>query len=551
MCNSNNSWCMSNSFIQIIMRKSAVFVFILLLACADVFPQAPSGDFRYTVSPPYRVVDAESKYYFYQEDEIMMVKIRGRRVTIQKFNARSMKFLKIKVHEDMPKGYVMESLRKVGDHYYLFYSLWDRGNETEQLFHREIDFDAGSFVRPGKPLLKIKGRLTGFFSGGSIWGMGVTDKFGFNVSFDEAKLLIQYRRKPTIRDDSKNYDVIGFNMYDADLEELWSEEVKMPYTEAEMNNLDYSVDADGNAFILASVYNEASRTTSHIELLRIEHGTGDLEKTEIKVGTMFIKNIWLYEGPKEYMVCAGFYSKMKSSDGADGVFLSKVSKEGEVSDIAKYEIPLSVLQQYTSARSQKKSSKKDKNNAAEFDELELRDVIIADDGSIVMIGEQYFIRVHTTYSSDGKSRTYYTYHYNDMLITKINPDGELAWMKKLPKRQTGRKGRGGMGYKYVYDEKNDSHFLLFLDNLKNMELGLDKVPANHADGAGGFLTAYKINGDDGAVTKASIFNVKDVNGTSVYQFQTGRIFSTEPGEIMVEVYKKKKEDVMIRIKVSE
>lgn len=541
---------MGNSFIQPIMCKSAVLVLMLCLVCADVFPQAPSGEFRYTVSPPYRVVDAESKYYFYQDDQIMMVKIRGRRITIQKFSARSMKFLKIKVHEDMPKGYVLESLRKVGDHYYLFYSLWDRANEMEQLFHREIDFDAGSFRGAGKRLIKIKGKLSGFFSGG-MWSMGVTDKFSFNVSFDETRLLIQYRRKPLIRDDSKNYDVIGFNVFDPDLEELWSEEVKMPYTEAQMNNLDYSVDAEGNAYILASVFNGTSRTTSHIELLRIEHGTGDIEATEIKVGTMFIKNIWLYEGPLDYMVCAGFYSKIRSSNNADGIFLSKVGKDGEVYDVAKYEIPLSVLKQYTSARTQRKTSKKDKRNKAEFDELELRNLIIGDDGSIVMVGEQYYVLTHTTYSSDGKSRTYYTYHYNDMLITKIDPDGELAWMKKLPKRQTGRKGRGGMGYKYLYDEKSDSHYLLFLDNFKNMELALDKVPANHADGAGGFLTAYKINGEDGAVTKASIFNVKDVNGTAVYQFQTGRIFSTEPGQIMVEVYKKKKEDVMIKIVVSE
>ena len=480
----------------------------------------------------------------------MMVKITGRRVTIQKFSSAGMKFIKIKVHEDMPKGYVMENLRKVGENYYLFYSLWDRANETEQLYYREIDFSAGSFNGPAKRLLKIKGRLAGFFTGGG-WSMGVTDKFSFNVSFDETKLLIQYRRKPLIRDDSKNYDVIGFNVFDPELEEVWSEEVRMPYTEAQMSNLDYSVDADGNAYILASVFNGTSRTTSHIELLRIENETGEIDITEIKVGTMFIKNIWLYEGPNDYMVCAGFYSKLKSSNNADGIFLAKAGKDGEVYDVAKYEIPLSVLNQYTSARTQKKTSKREKKNKAEFDELELRNLIIGDDGSIVMIGEQYYVLVHTSYSSDGKSRTYYTYHYNDMLITKIDPDGELAWMKKLPKRQTGRKGRGGMGYKYVYDEKSDEHFLLFLDNFKNMELSLDQVPANHSDGAGGFLTAYKIDGEDGAVTKASIFNVKDVNGTAVYQFQTGRIFSTKPGEIMVEVYKKKKEDVMIRIDVNE
>jgi hypothetical protein len=167
----------------------------------------------------------------------------------------------------------------------------------------------------------------------------------------------------------------------------------------------------------------------------------------------------------------------------------------------------------------------------------MRELNVYEDGSSLLVGEQHYIIQHTTRNANGVTQTTYTYHYNDILAVKIDADGELEWMKKLGKKQTGSSGQGGMSYKYM--KGNGAHYFIFLDNVKNLDLALDERPAGHSDGAGGFLTAYKIDDATGAVSKVSLFDLRDVYGINVYQFKIGRIVQTGPNEIIVEVYKKK------------
>lgn len=55
----------------------------------------------------------------------------------------------------------------------------------------------------------------------------------------------------------------------------------------------------------------------------------------------------------------------------------------------------------------------------------MRELFVDENGGILLIGEQHYIQTHTYYYSNGTMRTYYTYHYNDLLVTKINGSGQL------------------------------------------------------------------------------------------------------------------------------
>ena len=506
-----------------------------------------------SIGSPYRVIDAEDKYYFHQDDEIMSVKINNA-ISIQKFNAQNLRFQKIKVYDDMPNGHVIERVMEFNNRYFVFYSLWDRKNEKEQLFYREIDFKEGAFIGKGTRIVTVDGKITGSFVRTGFYRFGVVDKFGFQLSFDESKMLIQYRLKPEIRSDAKSYDIIGMSIFDKEMALVWNKEVKMPYTEKKMNILDYSIDSEGNTFILSTVYEDNTTDVKkkkdeeanyHIELLRIKANSSDITVTPVSLKDKFINKLWLYESPFGYMICAGFYNNGKDLDDADGILMFNVGKEGELFEMVSYEIPVEILNQYASKKSVRKNDKKDEEGSAEFANLELRKLIVDEDGGVLLIGEQYYMVSHTSYSTNGRMSTYYTYHYNDMLITKINGAGNLAWMRKLPKRQIGGRGQGGMSYEYLRVE-ND-HYFLFLDNEKNLDLPLDEVPANHSDGKGGFLTSYKIKDTTGEVRKTSILDTRNVKGMEVYQFLTSRIVPLKANEFAFEVYKKRKEDIFVKV----
>src|SRR5690606_23157321 len=141
-----------------------------------------------------------------------------------------------------------------------------------------------------------------------------------------------------------------------------------------------------------------------------------------------VSELALFESPENYMVCAGFYNKGKNLDDASGILIFKVGAEGEIYDLASYEIPLEDLNNYARHKDQRKNAKKEEKDKAEFEDLDLKELLIDQEGNIILIGEQTYTETHTYYSANGRSTTSISYHYDDLLLTKINADGSFAWM---------------------------------------------------------------------------------------------------------------------------
>lgn len=515
------------------MNRILIFFFLGMVSGVAV------GQPKITVGQPYAVTDAFSKEYFSENGEILTVKIQKKMVILQKMDASTLAFQKIRSYDDFPDSYEIESIQNLGDRYYLFYSLWE--DQQKRLYAREIDFPSGTFKGAGQKILTVNEKTA--------------DSFSFLWSYDASTLVIQYRMKPEIKSDNKNYDRIGMHVTDRNLNEKWSDVITMPYTEKKMDNLDYSVDAAGNVYIVTRVFNDdttdekkrgADNANYKLEILKVAAGGRKIIPTKVDVADKFINKIWLYESPKHDMVCAGYYSNGKTENGTDGIILFKLDNANRLFDMHTYEIPVSVLNQYASKKTQRKNSRKEEADDAQASFLNLREVTIHDDGSLLITGEESFVRSYSR-TSGGFTSYYEMHYYNDILATKIDPSGNLAWMKKLPKRQQGATGRGGMSYRY-FDGKT-GHYFLFLDHEKNMKLPINQEPAPHTDGAGGFLTAYKVNDQTGDVEKISVLNTRDVNGTEIFQFSPLRMLATAPGTLVFEAYKKKKEDVLIKVEL--
>jgi len=64
--------------------------------------------------------------------------------------------------------------------------------------------------------------------------------------------------------------------------------------------------------------------------------------------------------------------------------------------------------------------------------------------------------------------TYY-YYYNDIIVVSINPDGNIAWEKKIPKYQLSRND-GGYYSSFAFAVSGNNMYFMFNDNSKNLKI---------------------------------------------------------------------------------
>lgn len=545
--------------------KNKIIALAMMLAALPLFAQKGqnkiSKDFEVSMGEPYKVTDAKVKEYFSDENgHIVSVKSAGDRVTVQLYDANDMKQLNTKTYEDFPKNNEVQGTIKAGNRLFYIFSAWNKKAKKTDVYARQIDMTTGLF--DDYRLLFSSSREVGIsgrheLAGTSIFG-GAPICFLLNKSFNEEKLMITYRLEPEKKSDAKNYDVLGFYVFNvSNLEQQWGGEVKMPYTEKQMNNISYGVTNDGKVYMLAYL-NEPNK----LELFEISSNL-EVKTNPLNIDSKFyFRDLKLRETSDGNLMFVGLYSQdpipyfmsinanpftvneqpIGTAIKANGVIAFKLDRNGKILESHDFEFPVALINQYESERNKKRNNKKELKGKLGMDHFNMVSLSLDIQGGTTVIGEQQF----SITSGSGSSRRT-NYYYSDLIALKFDKKGQLLWMKKLPKNQMGNTPKGGMSVCHLQGKA--SHYILFLDNVKNANLPLSKVPATHVDGQGGFLTAYKIDDATGEVEKHVLFDTKSVKGTEVFQFFTSRIFKAKEGTFFTEVYLKGKEDGMIRMEL--
>lgn len=543
----------------------------LLLSVALISQVKTSKDFLVEKGIPYKVVDAPLKYYFNHGDDIISLKFDKGEIITQKYSADGIKQTKFGVisKKTLPKGYILEEFVQCGEHLFQFFNAWDRSSKSEQIYYQKFNFEDPS--KPEKPVKILSTTKMVHYNG--------HNKIDTYTSYDKGKVLVTYRLHPEKRSDKVNRDKIGLYVYDRDMNEVWGEEIEMPETEANMDNLGYTVDAKGNAYLLARV-----RSGENAVLKVFKYSGNGSEPVAIEVeaeGKFFTNGIKLYEADNGEIYLAGFFGERgitkyifgiqgKGAPSAKGVYFARLDGD-QLIDERFHDIPLGINNSFVSER-QKEINDKSKytGKGTGIDHLKINEINIRNDGSVIITAEVFFVLAIRVETENG-SKIKYQHHYKDILVLKLRADGSLDWMHRIPKRQIKSKfikeqllmmggidntqydrsnvGKGDLSFRYM--KTGDSHYIVYLDNLKNLNLQIDQDPAIHKSEKGGYLTACKINDRTGEIEKHSIFDTRKVKGITAAQFGINRMVQTREDELIMEVYKKGKQDVLLRVKLNE
>lgn len=263
--------------------------------------------------------------------------------------------------------------------------------------------------------------------------------FSFDVSEDESKVMVA-RITPYKANEQENY---ALRVLDADLKEIWSEEVQLPYKDKKFSIWDYNVDNEGHAYLGGRLYegkNETKTSSDDYAYMLFMHNskTGEMKEYVLDIGDVYPTDM-VFKFNDENLLITGLYSDQETKSDA-GVFHLEIDKKtAKVVSLAKKDFDQELKDEYRTEKQIKKDKKSDKG----VPDYEVREVYLTDAGERIMIAEQYdfYITTHTyttTNAQGGMStRTVTTSHYvyGDILLTKFNKEGEVIWITKVEKYQ--------------------------------------------------------------------------------------------------------------------
>lgn len=535
-------------------KLTLVLVIIFVLFCSFSNAQKLTDDFSVSVATPYPVIDAGSKNYIsLGNGTAILVKMGRGLVHIQKFDSNTMKEVAKNTYKDLPDNAYFQDVVKLKDKVFLIFEAVDKKANNFTVYCREIDTEKGTFkkqielfktsriVSNPQKTFELTNAEIGFAS------LLAENKFSIYKSIDESKFMITYRLSPLKKSDKLNFDEIGFYVFDNNLTKVMGSEVKLPYTEEQINNIAYSVTNEGGCVMLI-----ANREKKEYAAFFINK-TGNLTEKKLDISTdLYIRKVEMKETPKGNFVCAGYYAngiefKYNPFTGAafvfnaNGILFLEISKSGNVINKKNFDFSSDFIKQYQSKSQQKNTDKREESDKAGILDLIMREFIVKNDGSIFVVGERQYLR-NEFWGPQQKP----VYHFGDVVVAKINPNGDLAWMKKYPKNQAGITGAGQMGFSYMEGENFD--YIAYVDNPKNISLGINEVPESHKDGLGGYLTTYKVDHKTGEFEKHTICDLNNINNKKIkaYQFKANRIFNVNKGTFLMEIYVKDKMDNMVK-----
>ncbi len=505
----------------------------------EITDLARANNVKVKKGTPYSVIDSHSKSYFVTDGKILSIKtIKGSKFIFQVFDQGKLNELSRKEEILKEPGFSNEATLRIGNRLFLFYSVYDKPNTTEQLFAREISLEKGGFIGSPRNILKISEKIKSF--------MGY-DKFNFDISADESKLVVKYKYMPDSRLDSKNTDRVGMVVYDDNLDVLLKQDVNMPDVEAKIDNFDFTVDSKGNGYFLLKKYKEAvnpmNKKTARdpdnytISILKVSVD-GAVSESEFQLQNYLVQDMAFKENENNEIICAGYYRQPKVTS-TKGVFVAKMNQNGEMSTPNLYDFSLDFIKQYRKVndRAQKKLEKAEEEGAAGIHNLEITDIVMLNGGGILLAGNIYYITTRT----DSKGNTYVINHWDDIILTKIDANGELNWMKKIPKRSTFESFKLLVSDRYLYT--------VFTDNPDNSQLAVDTRPSPSK--TSGYVIAYRIDIEEGVSDYLPLFQREKIDNISVYQFSLSRLIGISDTSFAAELYIKKKQDMMFRIDFEE
>ena len=313
--------------------------------------------------------------------------------------------------------------------------------------------------------------------------------------------------------DKKADQQYAFKVYDGNLNNLSNSSIELPYKDKNTSIYNYYLSNKGNVYMLLRVEFEKDQKQKgedkkFFSVLSLNSSTDNsLSEYVVQLSHKGIVSIDIQiDNENNHISCAGFYSDFKGSQTVakdiDGVFYLNIDVDTQKVLSENYKpIDKKMIAQLLG----KKEGAKIKDTKGISTTFRINDFVKLPDGSSYVIAENFRIVEKTVCNKYGCITTY-TYHYNNIFAIGISKEGTIQTLTDIPKAQISSYSATAF-FSYLVMQKDDKVFLLFNDNIKNLQNNAktirDVKSLTSENKASLILTELKPNGQ---YTKQELFS---------------------------------------------
>ncbi|RYD78999.1 MAG: hypothetical protein EOP53_10285 [Sphingobacteriales bacterium] len=292
------------------------------------------------------------------------------------------------------------------------------------------------------------------------------DDFKFVLSVDSSKVLV-------FHEESQKYSVkenyrFGLTIIDKNLDIKWKKAATIPFIHYDAHFEDFIISKDNKIHILlrlseGDLFEKDVKPTTKYYILSYTQTEEELKMYSI-FQDKFVSSLAFISDKNNNIICAGLFS-YKHNLYAAGSFYLKINTSANT-------VETKTIKDFSAEVLEKcKSDIKTSKIKNEIKNYGVRKLILHDDGSITLIGEEFY---DTYWNRVGEGPPYYyknTLSYKNILFAGFKPDGELNWVTCIKKLQVASLKSGASLATGVYNDK----IFLFYNDLKVDKTGQSTV----------------------------------------------------------------------------
>lgn len=252
---------------------------------------------------------------------------------------------------------------------------------------------------------------------------------------------------------------------------------------------------DGTLYLSGYSGNDSRNLSGDAWIFKLSPDGQQFDVVTLPLNNLFVSGMHIkLDDTKNEMYVAGFYS-VRRSGNLEGVMYGLYSPADNAFKVFKT-IPFD---------DQLRNATDDRNKKKAFNDYEVQNIIVKNDGGFILISESFYVAVRT--SNYGSGFGYYSwynngyaatsvreYHYDDVMVVDYNADGERQWHQFIRKEQYSQEDGGlfssyamlnsGASLVFLYNDFSTSKSTLNLAALDvKGELQLKKMNPGRTSGA--------------------------------------------------------------------